>query len=94
MKYRQLTLEKRYQISALKKLGKNQTFIANEIGVHKATVSRELSRNSLPKYSAEIAHVTARIRHKNKPRNIRLTQSIKIYIGQKLKEHGKQYQMM
>lgn len=87
MKYRQLTLEKRYQISALKKLGKNQTFIANEIGVHKATVSRELSRNSLPKYSAEIAHVTARIRHKNKPRNIRLTQSIKIYIGQKLKEH-------
>ena len=87
MKYKQLTLEKRYQISALKKLGKNQTFIANEIGVHKATVCRELSRNSLPKYSAETAHVIARIRHKNKPRNIRLTQSIKIYIGQKLKEH-------
>ena len=49
MKYRQLTLEKRYQISALKNLGKNQSYIANEIGVHKATVSRELSRNSLPK---------------------------------------------
>ena len=87
MKYRQLTLEKRYQISALNKLGKNQTFIANKIGVHKSTVSRELSRNSLAKYSAEAAHVIARIRHKKKPRKIRLTQAIKIYIGQKLKEH-------
>lgn len=86
MKYRQLTLEKRYQISALKKLGKNQSYIANEIGVHKSTVSRELSRNSLPKYSAETAHVTARIRHKKKPRKIYLTQTIKVYIGQKLKE--------
>ena len=87
MKYKQLTLEKRYQISALNKLGKNQTFIANEIGVHKATICRELSRNSLPKYSAEAAHVIARIRHKKKPRKIRLTQPIKVYIGQKLKEH-------
>ncbi len=87
MKYRQLTLEKRYQISAQKKLGKNQSFIANEIGVHKSTISRELSRNSLPKYSAESAHVTARIRHKKKQRKIRLTQPIKVYIGQKLKEH-------
>ena len=87
MKYRQLTLEKRYQISALRKLGKNQSYIANEIGVHKATICRELSRNSLTKYSAEAAHVTARIRHKKKPRKIRLTQTIKVYIGQKLKEH-------
>ena len=87
MKYKQLTLEKRYQISALNKLGKNQTFIANEIGVHKSTVCRELSRNSSPKYSAETAHVTARIRHKKKPRKIKSTQTIKIYIGQKLKEH-------
>ena len=87
MKYKQLTLEKRYQISALNKLGKNQTFIANEIGVHKATICRELSRNSLPKYSAKAAHVIAKIRHKKKPRKIRLTQPIKVYIGQKLKEH-------
>ena len=87
MRYKQLTLEKRYQISALKKLGMSQSYIANEIGVHKSTVSRELSRNSLQKYSAETAHVTARIRHKKKPRKIRLTQTIKIYIGQKLKEH-------
>ncbi len=70
MKYKQLTLEKRYQISALNKLGKNQTFIANEIGVHKATICRELSRNSLPKYSAKAAHVIAKIRHKKKPRKI------------------------
>jgi IS30 family transposase len=87
MKYRQLTLEKRYQISALKKLGMNQSYIAKEIGVHKSTVSRELSRNACSAYSAECAQVNARIRHKNKKRKIHLTQVVKVYIGQKLKEH-------
>ncbi len=74
----------------MNKLGKNQTFIANEIGVHKSTICRELSKNSLAKYNAEAAHVTARIRHKKKPRKIRLTQAIKIYIGHKQKNTGHQ----
>ena len=43
--YRQLTQEQRYQIYALQKAGFNQTRIASEIGVHKATVSRERRRN-------------------------------------------------
>ena len=46
MKYQQLTLEKRYQISALRKAGFNQKCVAIEIGVHPSTVSRELRRNS------------------------------------------------
>ena len=44
--YQQLTQEQRYQIYALKKMGHNQTEISESIGVHKATVSRELSRNT------------------------------------------------
>lgn len=44
--YHQLTREQRYQIYALKKMGHTQTDIAVVIGVHKATVCRELQRNS------------------------------------------------
>jgi IS30 family transposase len=42
--YRQLTQEQRYQIYALMKAGFNQTEVASEINVHKATVSREVRR--------------------------------------------------
>ena len=45
MPYTQLTQEQRYQIQALMKAGKNQTEIADIIGVHKSTISRELRRN-------------------------------------------------
>ncbi len=41
----QLTREQRYQIHALVKTGQNQTQMATVIGVHKATISRELRRN-------------------------------------------------
>ena len=44
--YQQLTREQRYQIYALLKMGHNQTEIAQTIGVHKATISRELGRNT------------------------------------------------
>ena len=43
--YRQLTQEQRYQIYALQKTGHTRTEIAEVIGVHKSTVSRELKRN-------------------------------------------------
>ncbi|MGD8569148.1 MAG: IS30 family transposase, partial [Gammaproteobacteria bacterium] len=43
--YTQLTQEQRYQIYALMKAGLNQTEIADIVGVHKSTISRELRRN-------------------------------------------------
>ena len=43
--YQQLTQAQRYQIYALKKMGLNQTEIAKAIGMHKATISRELGCN-------------------------------------------------
>lgn len=43
--YKQLTGEERYQISGLKKAGLNQSQIADEVGVHKSTISREFGRN-------------------------------------------------
>lgn len=43
--YTQLTQEQRYQISAMLKIGQNQTEIAETIGKHKSTISREVRRN-------------------------------------------------
>jgi IS30 family transposase len=43
--YTQLTREERYQLYALNAAGQNQTEIAQIIGRHKTTISRELRRN-------------------------------------------------
>lgn len=58
--YKQLTREQRYQIYALQKEGHNQTVIARNVGVHPATISRELPRNRggrgyRPKQADELA---------------------------------------
>jgi IS30 family transposase len=45
MSYTQLTREQRYQIYALLKMEHNQSEIAECLGVHKSTISRELFRN-------------------------------------------------
>lgn len=45
MRYTQLTQGQRYQISALLKMGHNQTEISKVVGKHKSTISRELERN-------------------------------------------------
>ena len=46
MTYNQLTRSQRYRIEILHSMNINQTTIANEIGVHKSTIGRELRRNS------------------------------------------------
>jgi IS30 family transposase len=48
IKYHQLTQEQRYQIQAYWTTGMSQSLIAENIGVHKSTISRELNRN-IPK---------------------------------------------
>lgn len=45
MSYQQLTREQRYTIYILMKAGQKQTQIADSIGCHKSTISRELQRN-------------------------------------------------
>jgi IS30 family transposase len=58
--YAQLTREQRYQIYILRKAGHLQNFIARELGVHPATISRELQRGCglrgyRPKQADELA---------------------------------------
>jgi IS30 family transposase len=70
--YKQLTQERRYQIYALKKMGHNQTEIANCIGVNKSTISRELKRNQGQRgYRPKQAHGLAMSRRQKGRRRIR-----------------------
>jgi len=65
--YTQLTQEQRYQIWALMKTGQNQTKIAQQLQVHKSTISRELARNrGLRGYRPKQAHQGAVFRQQNK----------------------------
>ena len=63
--YTQLPQEQRYQIYALKRMGHQQTEIANYIGVDKSTISRELKRNQGQHgYRPKQAHTLAKSRRK------------------------------
>jgi len=73
--YHRLTEAQRIEIYALKKAGFTQADIANQIGVHKSTVSREVRRNTgLRGYRPKQAHKLAGIRRAQIPRS-RISQS-------------------
>lgn len=67
--YTQLTQEQRYQIYALMKADHSQIEIAEIVGVHKSTVSREVRRNrGLRGYRPQQAHQLALHRRQDKGR--------------------------
>ena len=78
---------KRYQILALIKEGLNNTQIANNIGVSKSTISREIKRNSKSKntYHPDNASIKAFKRHRYKNKYTKLTKTIEKYIRKYLK---------
>ena len=66
MTYRHLSRGERYQISALLKEGLTQSQIAVNLGRHKATISREIARNSgLRGYRPKQASLMAQERSMN-----------------------------
>jgi IS30 family transposase len=67
--YTQLTREERYQIYGLRQVGCQQSKIAQVLGRHKATISRELRRNrGLRGYRPKQAHRMALARRAGKSR--------------------------
>lgn len=82
-KYNQLSLEQRYQIQALLLNGHTYTSIAQTLGVHKSTISREVQRNSIrsgPRrnlYDPECAWQKTRNRHRFKAKKIVFTGEMK-----------------
>ena len=67
MSYTQLTHEERYQIKALLDMECTQTEIADQLGVHKSTISREVRRNRGQRgYRPKQAHEKAMERREHK----------------------------
>ncbi len=86
--YKQLTMAQRYQIEALIKEGLSQQTIANNIGVHRSTICRELERNALDsgEYNAISASISTRLRYQYKSKNRRLTKKHVSYIKKHIQE--------
>lgn len=77
MAYQQLTLEQRYHIGALEKSGLTQSAIAEAVGVHKSTISRELRRNCGARgYRPQQAHHLARERQQKRACRPRIAPAI------------------
>ena len=81
--YKHLSLGQRYQIQSLFNIGLSQTKIAEQLSVHRSTISRELKRN-IPKrgrtaglYIGEHAQHKTDKRHSDKTKRVLLTDSLK-----------------
>ncbi len=88
MKYKQLTLTERYHISLFLERGCTQKEIAEELGVHPSTISREIRRNwdtHTDKYEYTTAHFNTEYRHRYKPKYTVIKPQIESYIREKLK---------
>jgi IS30 family transposase len=94
MAYKQLDYLTRCKIFGLWKAGLNQTEIADEIDVHKSTISRELKRNitfvrtalGSWQYKPDYAQGHAESRRKEKPKRIKFTKEVEQFVHEKLKE--------
>ena len=83
--YTQLTQEQRYHISGLLKAGTSKSNIADEVGVHKSTISREIKRNSGERgYRPKQADQFATERRQQADKHIKFTTSLKQIVTEKI----------
>lgn len=81
--YKQLWLFQRYQIQTLFNLGLTQIKIAEQIGVHRSTISRELKRNipqrgrTAGEYIGKHAQAKTDFKHSNKQKKVLLSEHLK-----------------
>ena len=86
MAYNQLTLQERYYIEVEIKNGTSQKQIAKALGRSQGTISKEIARNKGERgYRHKQADRTAKQRHQEKEKSIKLTEDIKEFIEEKLK---------
>jgi len=84
--YSQLTQEQRYHISGLLKVGSYQNTIADAVGVHKSTISRELRRNRGDRgYRPKQAEEKAVFRKQHAKKHIKFTDELKQVVIKKIK---------
>ena len=84
-KYKQLTECQRYQIEALKKAEKNQKEMAKIVGVSRATISRELKRNTGKRgYRPKQANIKTVNRRENAVKAVKMTGDVISIINAKV----------
>jgi len=89
--YNQLSLEQRYQIQVLLLGGNTYTYIAQLLGVHKSTISREVHRNAIQSgprkhlYDPDFAWQKTQFRHRFKAKKMVFTSQMKETIIEWLK---------
>jgi IS30 family transposase len=82
MSYKHLSLEERYYLQTAKKAGKTLTAISSDMNRSQSTISRELIRNTGERgYRHKQAMRLAQERHIIKPKQVKLTASIKEQIA-------------
>ena len=87
MKYTQLTEGERYQIYALLGINLTQKEIANRLGRHPSTISRELRRNKGQRgYRPKQANELATKRRKSALKQIKLTETVQQWIRTLIKK--------
>ena len=75
--YQQLTLEQRYHIAALKKVGSLNKEIALEVGTSESTISREFQRNTGKRgYRPKQAQIKANRRKQQSAKAIKMTPEV------------------
>jgi len=88
MNYKQLIDSQRYQIEAYLRAKYTITQIANELGVHKSTISRELKRNSKKQsYNATYAVLLTKERKQESYKRHIFDQNMKQYINKRLTQY-------
>jgi transposase, IS30 family len=78
-----LTLSQRYEIDCLLRQNFSQTQIAEATGKDKSVICREIKRNADGRngvYKADLAQRKTRSRHKEKPKKIYFTASVKAFV--------------
>jgi IS30 family transposase len=83
-----LTMEQRYQIKAYLECKKSQTFIAKALNVNKATICREIKRNSKKRgfYNPCFAQELAEERKERFASNRKFTPSVEKYIRNQIEQ--------
>jgi IS30 family transposase len=88
MTYKQLTLDERYQLEALRALGSSRAEIARALRRHPSTISRELHRNGAPRDGAYVAPKAAVAAHRRRvekgKRSRKIQGALQEHIEQKL----------
>jgi len=83
--YSQLTQEQRYHIYGLQKAKKSQTYIADKIGMHKSTISREVRRNRGDRgYRPQQAHQCALDKRKHAEKHIKFAPELEKIVTEKI----------